>query len=98
MSLGKKLEEAGLVPSMWVGRFRFYDNSMAESFVAPLKTELLYRCNRWLTRETARIAIFEYLEGFYLEGFYNRRRLHSALGYKSPAEFEEGRMRETTAA
>ena len=91
LSFGKKLEEAGLVPSM--GRVgSAYDNSMAESFVATLKTELLY-CNRWPTRETVRIAIFEYLEGF-----YNRRRLHSALGYKSPAEFEEGRMRETTAA
>jgi transposase InsO family protein len=44
------------------------------------------------TRETARVAIFEYLEGFY------NRRMHSALGYKSPVEFEEGRMRETTAA
>ena len=63
-----------------------------QAFVATLKTELLYR-ERWPTREAARIAIFEYLEGF-----YNRRRLHSALGYKSPAEFEEGRMRETVAA
>jgi putative transposase len=91
LSFGKKLEEAGLVPSM--GRVgSACDNSMAESFVATLKTELLHR-NRWPTRETARVAIFEYLEGF-----YNRRRLHSALGLKSPAEFEESRMRETTAA
>ena len=67
---------------------------MAESFVATLKTyKLLYR-NSWPTRETARLAIF--FE--YLEGFYNRRRLHSALGYKSPAEFEEGRIREATVA
>jgi transposase InsO family protein len=65
---------------------------MAESFIATLKTELLYR-DHWPTRESARIAIFEYLEGF-----YNRRRLHSSLGYRSPADFEEGRMRETTAA
>jgi transposase InsO family protein len=91
LSFGKKLEEAGVVPSM--GRVgSAYDNSMAESFVATLKTELLYR-GRWPTRETVKIAIFEYLEAF-----YNRRRLHSALGYKSPTEFEEGRMRETTAA
>jgi putative transposase len=34
----------------------------------------------------------------YLEGFYNRRRLHSSLGYRSPADFEEGSMREITAA
>lgn len=45
------------------------------------------------TRECTRTAIFEYLEGF-----YNRYRLHSALGYRSPAAFEEGRMRESTAA
>jgi putative transposase len=91
LSFGKKLEGAGLVPSM--GRVgTAYDNSMAESFVATLKTELLYR-NRWPTRQTVRIAIFEYLEAF-----YNRRRRHSALGYKSPAEFEEGKMRETTVA
>jgi putative transposase len=91
LSFGKRLEEAGLIPSM--GRVgSAYDNSMAESFVATLKTELLYR-ERWRTREAVKIAIFEYLEAF-----YNRRRLHSALGYKSPTEFEEGRMRETTAA
>jgi putative transposase len=57
-----------------------------------VKTELLDR-GRWSTQEAARVAIFEYLEGF-----YNRTRLHSALGYKSPADFEEDRMRETTAA
>ena len=69
-----------------------YDNALAESFIATLKTELLYR-HSWPRRECARTAIFEYLEGF-----YNHYRLHSALGYRSPANFEEGRMRETTAA
>lgn len=91
LSFGKRLEEAGIVPSM--GRVgSAYDNALAESFVATLKTELLYR-HSWPTRECARTAIFEYLEGF-----YNRTRLHSALGYKSPADFEEDRIRETTAA
>jgi putative transposase len=85
------MEEAGIVPSM--GRVgSAYDNSMAESFIASLKTELLYR-DRWPTRESAKTAIFEYLEDF-----YNRTRIHSSLGYRSPAEFEEGRMRETAAA
>lgn len=91
LSFGKRLKEAGIVPSM--GRVgSAYDNSLAESFVATSKTELVYR-ERWPTREAARTAIFECLEGF-----YNRTRLHSALGYRSPADFEEDRMRETTAA
>jgi putative transposase len=59
-----------------------YDNALAESFVATLTTELLYR-NTWPTRQAARTAIFEYIEGF-----YNSRRRHCALGYLSPAEFE----------
>ena len=93
LSFGKQLEEADIVPSMGsVGSA--YDNALAESFVATLKTELLYReDSSWPTRECARTAIFEYLEGF-----YNHYRLHSALGYKSPVDFEEGRMKESTAA
>lgn len=59
-----------------------WDNAMAESFFATLKTELLHRCS-WPTRRQARTAIFEFIEGF-----YNRQRRHSALGYQSPAEFE----------
>jgi transposase InsO family protein len=54
--------------------------------------ELLYR-NTWPTRRAARTAIFEYIEGF-----YNSRRRHSALGYLSPAEFEEVRLGEEDAA
>src|SRR4051812_45132329 len=94
LSFGKRLEEAGIVPSMGsVGSA--LDNAMAESFVATLKTELLYReeDSSWPTRASARTAIFEYLESF-----YNRYRLHSALGYKSPVDFEEGRIKESTAA
>src|SRR3954454_25093627 len=94
LSFGKRLEEAGIVPSMGkVGSA--LDNAMAESFVATLKTELLYGedDSSWPTRASARMAIFEYLEGF-----YNRLRLHSALGYKSPVDYEESRMKESTAA
>ncbi len=69
-----------------------YDNALAESFVATLKTELLYR-NAWPTRQAARTAIFEYIEGF-----YNNRRRHSALGHLSPTEFEEVRLEEKDAA
>jgi putative transposase len=91
LSFGKHLENEGLVPSM--GRVgSAYDNALAESFVATLKTELLYR-NSWPTRQTARTAIFEYIEGF-----YNNRRRHSALGYLSPAEFEEVRLVDEDAA
>jgi putative transposase len=83
ISFGRRLEEVGIVPSM--GRSgTALDNAMAESFVATLKTELLVHRRRFPDREVARSATFEYLEGF-----YNRRRLHSALSYRSPADYEE---------
>ena len=85
ISFGKRLEEVGIMPSM--GRTgTALDNAMAESFIATLKTELVHR-RRFPDREVARSAIFEYLEGF-----YNRRRLHSALSYLSPADYEEATM------
>lgn len=95
LSFGKRLEDEGLLPSMGnVGSA--HDNALAESFVATLKTELLYR-NAWPTRQAARqaarTAIFEYIEGF-----YNTRRRHTALGYLSPAEFEEVRLVEEDVA
>jgi putative transposase len=85
ISFGKRLEEVGIAPSM--GRTgTALDNAMAESFIATLKTELVHR-RRFPDREVARSAIFEYLEGF-----YNRRRLHSALSYQSPMSYEEATM------
>lgn len=72
LAFGKRLEEAGIIPSMGsVGSA--YDNAMAESFVATLKSELVHG-QLWPTQASARLAIFEYLECF-----YNRYRLHSAL-------------------
>ena len=60
---------------------------MVESFIATLKTELVHR-QRFPAREVARAsAIFEYLEGS-----YNRRRLHLALSYRNPADYEETTM------
>jgi transposase InsO family protein len=59
-----------------------YDNAMKESFFATLKTECASQ--PFATRAQARTAVFEYIEGF-----YNRQRLHSALGYLSPVQFEQ---------
>ena len=60
-----------------------WDNAVAESFFASLKNELIHR-RRWRTRAEVRNAVFEYIEVF-----YNRRRLHSSLNYKTPAEVEQ---------
>ena len=57
-----------------------WDNAMAESFFAALKNELIYR-TAFTTRQSARRAIVEYIEVF-----YNRIRLHSGLGYRTPHE------------
>ena len=66
LSFGKRLEEAGIVPSM--GRAgSALDNAISESFVATLKVELVHTC-RYPTREAARSAIFEYLECYTTEG------------------------------
>ena len=59
-----------------------FDNAMAESFFATLECELLDR-TRLSTHAEARVAIFDFVEGW-----YNTRRRHSALGYMSPLEFE----------
>ncbi|MFY1697840.1 IS3 family transposase [Solwaraspora sp. WMMA2101] len=64
------------------GRGQCWDNAVAESFFATIKTELLDR-RAWPTRAAARAAIFEWIEGW-----YNTRRRHSTLDYMSPAEYE----------
>ncbi|MFD0085147.1 IS3 family transposase [Priestia megaterium] len=58
-----------------------YDNACIESFHSVLKKELIY-CTKFHTREQAKQAIFEYIELF-----YNRKRIHSSLGYLSPVQF-----------
>jgi transposase InsO family protein len=59
-----------------------YDNAPMESFFASLKTELIHH-RHYQSRRQAKSDIFEFIEVF-----YNRQRLHAAIGYKSPAEFE----------
>ena len=89
-ALGQRCRKAGISLSMGsVGDC--FDNAMAESFFATLECELVDR-SRWRTRAEARMAAFDFIEGF-----YNPRRRHSALGYLSPADFER-RYRQATAA
>lgn len=75
------LEAHGITASM-SRRGNCYDNAVAESFMGSLKTELIHH-ERYTTRQQAMGSVFEYIELF-----YNRQRLHSSLGYQSPAQFE----------
>jgi putative transposase len=70
-----------ITPSM-SGRGNCYDNAPVESFFGTLKTELVHH-TVYRTRQDARTDIF-----FYIEGFYNRKRRHTALDHLSPADFE----------
>jgi transposase InsO family protein len=76
------LQKHGLVGSM-SRTGNCYDNAVMESFFGSLKTELVHHA-RFETKSEARKALFEYVELF-----YNRVRRHSALGYRSPADFEQ---------
>ena len=73
------LERHGITQSM-SRRGNCLDNAPMESFFASLKTEQVHHA-RFRTREEAKAAVFDYIEVF-----YNRQRLHSALGYQTPAE------------
>jgi putative transposase len=87
-AFGKRCREMGVMPSVGsVGDA--YDNAMAESFFATLECELLdRRC--FHTQAEAKLAVFEYIEGF-----YNVRRRHSSLDYRSPIRFEKELADET---
>ena len=76
-----KLAEHGIEVSM-SRKGNCWDNAVAESFFATFKKELIHR-RSWSTRIELRNAVFGYIEVF-----YNRRRLHSFLDYKTPAQFE----------
>ena len=77
----RALNQAGLIASM-SRRANCYDNAHMESFWSTLKLELVYR-HDFANPAHARAEIFNYIEAF-----YNRQRLHSALGYLSPVDFE----------
>ena len=84
-AFGKRCREAGIMPSMGsVGDA--YDNAMAESFFATLEREVLNR-RRFKSQAEARMAIFEWIEGW-----YNPHRRHSGLGYRSPANYERAHL------
>lgn len=75
------LKEHGIQVSM-SDKGNPYDNAMMESFFSTLRAELT-DLERFATRTAARTAVFEFIEVF-----YNRQRLHSSLGYRSPVDFE----------
>lgn len=77
----KLLEKYGMICSM-SGKGDCWDNAVAESFFATLKSELI-ETRIWKTREEVRAALFEYIEVW-----YNRERLHSSLNYVSPTAYE----------
>ena len=81
-AFGKRCTELNVAPSVGsVGDA--YDNAMAESFFATLECELLDRTT-FRSQAEAKLAVFEYIEGF-----YNVRRRHSSLGYRSPNRIEQ---------
>lgn len=83
VAFGQRCGKLGVRPSMGsVGDA--YDNAMAESFFASLECELIDR-HSFQTKSEARLALFSYIEGW-----YNPRRRHSALGRVSPNNFERG--------
>jgi putative transposase len=75
------LADAGMVQSM-SRKGNCWDNAPMEGFFHTLKTELVHH-NHYATKEDAKRDLFAYIEGF-----YNNRRIHSALGYLSPAQME----------
>jgi len=78
----QRLREKGINSSMSRAA-NCYDNAVAESFFSSLKNEETLH-QRYRTREQARAALYDYIEMF-----YNRKRLHSTLGYITPVEFEQ---------
>lgn len=67
-----------------------WDNASCESWFGKLKSEWIYPCRKiYATREEAKLDLFQYIEGF-----YNTRRLHQSLGYRTPLEVEQSALDE----
>jgi putative transposase len=86
VAFGLRCREVGVKPSMG-SVDDAYDNAMCESFFATLECELLDR-RRFKSQVEARLAIFDFIEGF-----YNTRRIHSGLDYDSPVEYERKHLK-----
>lgn len=87
---GQTARDAGIAVSMGAKGCAL-DNAVCEAFFATLKKELTRR-RSWPTRRDLQTAVFAWIEGW-----YNRRRLHSTLGYLSPADYENGTLGQTSA-
>lgn len=80
--LGSTMKANGIIPSMGAIASP-WDNAACESLMSTIKMECVHR-RTFTTREEAKLEIFSYIETF-----YNTLRLHSALGYLSPVEYEQ---------
>ena len=87
----ERLAEAGAVTSVG-SRGDSYDNALAESLIGLYKTELVHRRGPWRGLDDLELATLEWVD------WYNHRRLHSALDYRPPAEYERNQERETVPA
>ena len=85
LAFGQQARAAGIAQSTG-SKGDCYDNSVAESFFATLKKELVDR-RSWPEKAELRSEIFDYIEVF-----YNRRRRHSTLGYRSPVDYENSTL------
>ena len=89
--LGRTMGDHGITPSMGSASSP-WDNAPTESLMGAVKSECVH-ARTFRDREQAALEIFEYIECF-----YNRLRLHSALGYMSPCEYEEAHANRPLAA
>jgi putative transposase len=85
LEYNQALKQAGITPSMSATGY-CYHNAAMESFWSTLKREIGVKC--FLSQAQARREVFAYIETF-----YNRKRLHSSLGYQSPEQFEKEKLK-----